>query len=36
MDASKKLDYTGIIRFIPQMVIYIEPKIDKDLIVYAE
>ncbi len=35
MDASKKSDYTDIIRFIPQMVIYIELKIDKDLIVYA-
>jgi len=36
VDASKKSGYTGIRRFIPQMVIDIEPKIDKDLIVYAE
>ncbi len=36
VDASKISDYTDIRRFIPQMAIDIEPKIDKDLIVYAQ
>jgi len=36
VDALKKSAYPGIGRFIPQMAIDIEPKIDKDLIVYAE